>query len=126
MNEDAPIYPTTVDSSLVPLGRLPLGGDDGSNTGVPYDRRPAGEGGCSAGHLEGCHIYNIKVQHVLPRAFIMRSSHRTHVGVVGTHVLMSTSKTTSAMVDDITRLGRTRGRNGMSILYGCRSFLPFD
>lgn len=63
MNENAPLYPTTVDSSLVPLGRLPLAGDDGSNTGVPYDPRPASEGGCSAGHLEGCSIYNIKVNH---------------------------------------------------------------
>lgn len=65
VNEDAPTYPTIADSSLVPLGRLPLGGDDGSNTGVPYDPRPASEGGCSAGHLKGCSVYNIKVRHLL-------------------------------------------------------------
>ena len=57
VNEDAPAYPTTVDSSLVPLGRLPLGG-----TSDRHDPRPASEGGCSAGHLEGCHIYYIKVK----------------------------------------------------------------
>lgn len=62
MNADAPLYPTTLDSSLVPLGRLPLAGDDGSNTGVQFDPRPASEGGCSANHLEGCTVYNIKVK----------------------------------------------------------------
>ena len=61
VNEDAPSYPTTVDTDLVALGRLPLGGDDSSSANVPYDPRPASEGGCSAGHQEGCSIYNIKV-----------------------------------------------------------------
>lgn len=61
VNEDAPSYPTTADSSWVPMGRLPLGADDGTNTGVQYDPRPASEGGCSAGHFEGCRVYNIKV-----------------------------------------------------------------
>eukprot|EP00904_Undaria_pinnatifida_P006174 jgi/Undpi1/2687/HiC_scaffold_14.g06065.m1 len=60
VNEDAPSYPTTADSSWVPMGRLPLGADDGTNTGVQYDPRPASEGGCSAGHFEGCRVYNIK------------------------------------------------------------------
>ena len=64
MSIDAPSYPTNaVDTSLVALGRTPLGGDDGSSGGVPFDPRPASEGGCSAGHLEGCSIYNIKVKH---------------------------------------------------------------
>ena len=61
VNEDDPIYPTTVDSSLVPLGRLPLGSNESSNRGIPYDPRPGSGGGCSAGHLEGCNAYNIKV-----------------------------------------------------------------
>lgn len=56
VNEDAPAYPTTVDSSLVPLGRLPLGDD-----GFTHDARPASEGGCTFGPFAGCHIYNIKV-----------------------------------------------------------------
>lgn len=56
VSEDVPVYSTTVDSSLVPLGRIPLGGG-----GPGFDPRPASEGGCTAGPFEGCHIYNIKV-----------------------------------------------------------------
>lgn len=61
VNEDAPSYPTAVDGDLVPLGRLPLGGDARSSRGAEYDRRSASEGGCSSGPQEGCTIYNIKV-----------------------------------------------------------------
>lgn len=62
VNEDAPTYPTNaVDTSLVPVGLTPLGTDRGDL--VSSDPRPASEGGCSAGHLEGCVIYNIKVKH---------------------------------------------------------------
>ena len=63
MSEDAPTYPTNaVDTSLVPLGRLPLGGAAGSSRDVSFDPRPTSEGGCSAGRLEGCSIFNIKVR----------------------------------------------------------------
>lgn len=58
LNENAPAYPTSVDSSLVPVGRLPLGQDFEDE--VQHDPRPASEGGCSSGLLQGCSIYNIK------------------------------------------------------------------
>ena len=67
VNEDAPSYPSTVDSSLVPVGKIPLGSNAASSSGVPYDPRPSSEGGCSAGHFEGCRIYNIKVCLLSPR-----------------------------------------------------------
>ena len=63
MNKDAPTYPTNaVDTSLVPLGPVPLGVDAGSSGDVSFDPRSASEGGCSAGRLEGCSIFNIKVR----------------------------------------------------------------
>eukprot|EP00904_Undaria_pinnatifida_P002876 jgi/Undpi1/1258/HiC_scaffold_109.g14172.m1 len=60
LNENAPSYPSTVDSSLVPVGKTPLGSNAATSSSVPYDPRPSSEGGCSAGHFEGCRIYNIK------------------------------------------------------------------
>ncbi|CAM9276145.1 unnamed protein product, partial [Laminaria digitata] len=60
VNEDTPVYSYINDNTKwVPIGPLPAGGDPTSFQ-VSYHDKPASEGGCSAGRLEGCHIFNIK------------------------------------------------------------------
>lgn len=61
VGEDAPVYPhRNGNTKWVPIGPLPAGGDPTSFQ-VSYHEKPASEGGCSAGRLEGCNIFNIKV-----------------------------------------------------------------
>ena len=62
VKEDAPAYPdSSVNSKWVETGLLPAGGNPASSS-VSYHEKSASEGGCSAGRLDGCNIYNIKVR----------------------------------------------------------------
>eukprot|EP00904_Undaria_pinnatifida_P008908 jgi/Undpi1/5147/HiC_scaffold_19.g08498.m1 len=60
VKEDAPAYPdSSANSKWVETGLLPAGGNPASSS-VSYHEKSASEGGCSAGRLDGCNIYNIK------------------------------------------------------------------
>ena len=64
VREDAPVYShANANTKWVPMGPLPAGGDP-SNFRVSFHDKPAVEGGCSAGRLEGCNIFNIKVKNL--------------------------------------------------------------
>lgn len=63
VGEAAPTRPVAEKAWLKPTGMLPLGNDPGSSFVPMYDVRDFATGGCdSPAHLDGCHVYYIKVR----------------------------------------------------------------